>query len=316
MSALPLTFSTPWVLLVLPILWWWLLRPAAPGPRPILPFGSELLLENIGTPVRAAQRRTTAWLPSLIATCLVLASAGPHLRQMAEPTDAEGIDVLLLVDASRSMDTRDYDTADGQSSRLEALRRIVANVVKARPQDRLGVLAFAEKPYLVSPLTLDHSWVEQALATLETTLGTAIGSSIEAGVDLLAAGKGRSRVMILLTDGLNTSGADPLAASRLAAQRGIRIYPIELVTYGELKSGELDQHPLAVIAKNTGGQFFQAPDATALEGVYAAINTLERNRLRELRQVDLTPIQLWPLLAALVLLLAHAVREGRRPHLP
>lgn len=313
-----LYLAFPWALLLWPLALWLCLRAPRQGNAPsALSFSSLKLLGELAKNPGAPKRAKTAWLRLGALTLLLTALTCPRQRVSVAPSSSEGIDILLLVDASRSMDAKDFEQGDKTVSRLDALRQIVAEFVKARPQDRLGVLAFAEKPYLVSPLTLDHSWIDETLRQLQTSLGTAIGGAIEAGTDLLEAGSGRSRVMILLTDGLNTSGADPLVAATVAAEHRVRIYTIELVTYDKMHTEDLGAHPLAVIARTTGGQFYQAPDAATLESVYRGINELEKNRLQQMRQLEDRPLFAWLLVpAVLLLLLEWALRQRRGPSLP
>jgi Ca-activated chloride channel homolog len=305
-------FAFPWLLAAWPLLWLAARRRGRTRPAPAIPFSSVELLRGIGRPVAARVGRPTAWVRLALLTLCLVALARPRLERIARPDRGEGIDIMLLVDASRSMDTRDFDAGTQKISRLEALRRVLGGFVAARPNDRLGIIAFAEKPYLVSPLTLDHSWLLESLGELETALGTAIGSSIEAGVDLLRAAAGRSRVLVLVTDGLNTSGADPLAAARLAAAEGVRIYTIETVSYEGMHTTDMDSHPLAIIARTTGGQFFQAPDTSSLGTVYRTIDELEKRQLEQRRLREYEELFAWPLGLGLALLLAEIIWASSR----
>jgi Ca-activated chloride channel homolog len=295
-------FAHPWLLAAWPLLWLVARRRGPVQRMPAIAVSSVALLRPIGRPVVARVGRPTAWVRLAQLTLCLVALARPRIDHVARPERSEGIDIMLLVDASRSMDTRDFDAGTERISRLDALRRVLAGFVAARPNDRLGIIAFAEKPYLVSPLTLDHAWLMESLGELETALGTAIGSSIEAGVDLLRASTGRSRILVLVTDGLNTSGADPLATARVAADEGVRIYTIETVSYDGMHTTDMESHPLAVIARTTGGQFFQAPDAASLGTVYRTIDELEKKQLEQQRLREFYELFQWPLGLALALL--------------
>ncbi len=305
-------FAHPWVLGLAPLLWLAARRPTRTGAVRAIVVASIEPWRAIGRPTRA-RRRATDWPRWGLFALLLFALARPRLDGVAQPDRSEGIDIMLLVDASRSMDTEDFDAAGGERiSRLAALRRVLGEFIAARPNDRLGVIAFAERPYLVSPLTLDHAWLMEALAGLETALGTAIGSSIEAGVDLLRGGNARSRALLLVTDGINTSGADVLAAARRAVAQGIRIHVIETVSYDEMRPAELEAHPLAAVARLTGGQFFQAPNALALGGVYRAIDRLEKAQLEQLRTREQRELFPWLLVGTLGLLAAEMVWRATR----
>lgn len=256
-------------------------------------FSSIGPLESVARPFYA----TVAWRRTLvravILALLLLALAQPQVDWGAKPETAEAIDVLLLVDASRSMDTKDFEGRNGTITRLEALRAVVAEFVKARPQDRLGVVAFAERPFLVCPLTLDHSWMLESLGGIETSLGTAIGSSIDAGVALLRAGGNPSQVLILITDGINTSGSDPLKAAELAANAGVRLYTVEAVSFEGLRTSGFDEHPLYLMAKRTGGRFFQAGNADSLGEIYREIDQIERQEIRRPSARRAEPLYPW-----------------------
>jgi Ca-activated chloride channel family protein len=283
-------FGSPWVLAFLPatvLVLWWLGRA---GRVPGLLISSVALVRAVGGGVRTTQGWRRDWLRWSAVCLLIGALAGPQLERGPSPEQAKAIDVMLLIDASRSMDTKDFAMEGQAVSRLDALRQVVGNFVKARPQDRIGILAFAEKPYLLCPLTLDHSWMMESLGNIQTALGTAMGSSIEAGVDLLRAGGNESRVMILITDGLNTSGSDPLQAAGLAKAAGVRLHTIAAVSYDETITSDFENNPLYVMAHTTGGRFFQAANTESLETIYGEIDHLERQHLQQLRSRNFTPL--------------------------
>lgn len=283
-------FGAPWILLALPLtlaVLWFLGRP---GRVRGLSVSSISLFRSVGSPLRARsgwKRDALRWGSVLL---LVMALAQPRMERGIEPETAKAIDVILLVDASRSMDTEDFEVAGKKVSRLTALRRVVADFVRSRPQDRIGVIGFAEKPFLLCPLTLDHSWMLESLDNIETSLGTAIGSSVDAGVDLLRAGGNESRVLILITDGLNTSGTDPVEAAKRAAAAGVRLYTIAAVSYEEVQTSHFEDNPLYVMAKSTGGEFFQAGNTQSLQTIYAEVDRLERQRLRQLHGRPFTAV--------------------------
>lgn len=304
-------FAHPWLLAFGPLLCWAASRRRRPEPRRAVTVPSIVVWRGFGRPVEAG-RRPIDWLRLVILLLMLVALARPQLRHDVRTEHRQGIDVVLVVDASRSMETQDFDAGNGaRISRLAALRRVLTTFAAARPNDRLGMIAFAERPYLVSPLTLDHEWLPQALGDLRTDLGTAIGSGLDAGLDLLAGGRAAGRVLLLVTDGLNTSGPDPLAVARRATDEGVRIHVIEAVRPEQHAGIELEASPLAAIARAGGGLFFQAPDAAALGAVYASIDRLEQKRLEGQRQAALRELFGWPLGAALVLLGGGMWRAGR-----
>jgi Ca-activated chloride channel homolog len=310
-------FGSPWVLIALPLvalaLWWLGRQRATPG----MLISSIALVRTISRPVRARTGWMRDALRAVAVALLVLALAEPRTERAAAPEDSRAIDIMLLVDASRSMETEDFETRDGKVSRIKALRDVVDGFVKSRPQDRIGVIGFAEKPFLLCPLTLDHGWMMDALLNMETSLGTAIGSSIEAGVDLLRAGGNESRVMILITDGLNTSGTDPMQAAKIAQMAGIRLHTIAAVSYDAVITDNFEAHPLYQLSKLTGGRFFQAGNAQSLQLVYDEIDQLERQRLRQMRSRHFAPL-VAPIaaLAGLIVSLELALRATRWLRIP
>ena len=148
---------------------------------------------------------------------LILALAGPQLGSSTTEIKASGIDILLAVDVSGSMEAMDF-TLDGKpANRLAVVKKVVDEFIEQRPNDRIGLLAFAGRPYLVSPLTLDHEWLRKRLESIEIGMvedGTAIGSAIGSGTNRLRDQKSKSRLLILLTDGMNNAGSVPPADGR------------------------------------------------------------------------------------------------------
>jgi len=305
-------FGLPWLLAFLPLtlgVLWWLGRA---GRVPGLLISSIALVSSVSRPVRTRRGWHRHWLRWGAVLLLVTALAQPRIERGAAPEQAMAIDIILLVDASRSMDTKDYVAGKEKISRLDALRQVVGNFVKARPQDRIGVIAFAEKPYLLCPLTLDHSWMMDSLRNIQTALGTAMGSSIEAGVELLRAGGNESRVLILITDGLNTSGSDPLKAAQAAAKAGVRLHTIAAVSYDDVRTDNFQKNPLFIMANSTGGRFFQAGNTQSLETIYGEIDQLERQQLQQLRSRNYTPLYSLFAAAAGLLLCAETMLAATR----
>ncbi|WP_438480489.1 vWA domain-containing protein [Oleiharenicola lentus] len=309
-------FAEPWWLGLLPLLWL-LKRPVQEHPRTALEYSSVALLKNCGAAVPVAPRRSLWWLRVLATALIVFALARPRIEKGADEQKTEGIDVMLVLDASRSMDSKDFDFEGKKVSRRDALFTVLEQFIAKRTQDRIGVIGFAEKPFLVSPLTIDHSWMIGAMAEMKTSLGTAIGSGVEAAVDLLRRSESTNNVIIVVTDGLNTSGTDPLESARLARRFGMRLYTIGVVSYQEMKSGGLDAVTLHQMARLTGGQFFQAADGAALEAIYQQIDQIERQAFRQPKLQLFSELFAWFALPAFGLVLVDTVlRGGRRTRLP
>lgn len=278
------TFAQPWFLLLLLVLagmlvWYAWIYPAR-----------RLRIALSYPPEKAGASSTLApllrWMPIitryLSIACWIIALARPQSAGELLIREEEGIDLMLLFDTSASMEAEDF-----QPNRLEAAKTVTRDFIQGRPQDRIGLIVFAEDAFTYAPLTLDHDLLDGLLLNLKTGIlpkeGTALGSAIAAGINRLADTKSPSRVLIVITDGASNRGKlDPLTASRLAAARGIRIYTIGV---GEESSSDsngqtnLDLTTLREIATITGGQFFRASDPNALTSVFQEIDLLERNPL-------------------------------------
>ncbi len=228
------------------------------------------------------------------ASLLIIALARPQLGHAETRVNASGIDILLGIDVSSSMEALDMGDEQQARSRIEAVKEVVARFIEARPNDRIGLVAFAGAPYLLSPLTLDHDWLLANLDRLETGLvedGTAIGSALATSVDRLGDEEAESRIAVLLTDGVNNAGTvQPSMAAELAKSMGVEVYTIGVGVDGEARipvtdedgrtrivtaDVEVDEETLRHIADTTGGRFFRATDDESLAAVYAEIDRME-----------------------------------------
>lgn len=320
----------PWALaaLPLPLLVRWLAPPADPAPSSALrlPFYQALLGASGGSRVQSRRwQRLLGWLAWLL---LVFASAQP--QWLGEPVQlpVAGRDLMLAVDVSGSMEQEDYRLNGIPVSRLEVVKSVAGRFIEERPGDRLGLVLFGTRAYLQTPLTYDRKTVRAMLN--EAVIGlagqqTAIGDAIALAVKRLRQQPEDNRVLILLTDGATTAGTlAPRVAAQLAAQSDVRVYTIGIGSgevganslFGTLlrRGNDLDPETLKLIARETGGRYFEATDAQQLEQVYAELNRLEPS-VRDSR--SLRPVQslyMWPAGAALLISigLALAALPGRR----
>jgi Ca-activated chloride channel family protein len=181
-------------------------------------------------------------------------------------------------------------------NRIEVVKSVVSKFIEERPSDRIGLIAFAAAPYLVSPLTLDHDWLQQNLERVSTAVaaddGTAIGSAIAASVNRLRTRAAKSKVVILLTDGMNNTGKiSPIAAAEAAKAMGVKIYTIGVGVRGMapipvrdeagnihmiMDKVDVDEKTLETVAGATGGTFYRATDTDSLQKIYEQINRLEK----------------------------------------
>ncbi len=269
------------------------------------------------------------WLAALLLwvawAALLCAIARPIWIGEPMSVPLEKRDMMLAVDISPSMQEEDMLIEQRYVSRILAVKSVVRDFIDNRPTDRLGLILFGERAYMQTPLTFDRSTVGQQL--VEAQLGfagntTAIGDAIGVAIKRLRDRPAESRVMVLLTDGANTSGTDPLDAAKIAAEVGIRIHTIgigasvkrERDFFGRTRqvnpSADLDEDTLRKIATRTGGVYFRAEDPAQLQAVYAKLDELEPTPEEQFFR-PISSLAHWPLslcLAALFLLAL--VRRG------
>ena len=278
------------LLLLIPALLWW--RAHRRGPAVNFPDGALLKKLPVSVAVRLQPVLTALYAAGLV--CLIVAIARPQRGLQESLVNTEGVDIVLLLDLSTSMETPDFSHNGQRQTRIESAKQVISDFVSKRKDDRIGMVGFAALPYSIGPLTLDHSWLIQRLDGLRTGMledGTAIGDAIAAAVNRLRDSKARSRIVILLTDGINNRGElTPENAAQAAAALGIRIYTIGVggglpVQHGffTVPPQEMDETSLRRIAGLSRAQFFRARDLKTLEEVYARIDQLEKTEI-EMRQ--------------------------------
>ena len=317
-----------WLLLLLPLLALWKGR----WGRPValrMPSTDDAI--RVGARPRSAVGGVLAFLGLLALALLIVALARPRHGTGSTDIEASGIDLVLTLDVSGSMEALDFKLAGKPANRLEVVKNVVAKFIGQRPNDKLGMVAFAGRPYLVSPLTLDHEFLAKRLAEVklgQVEDGTAIGSAIASAASHLRDSTAKSRIIILLTDGVNNAGAvNPLTAAEAAKAMGIKIYTIGAGTRGEapvpVRDGfgrtrlqtmkvEIDEEVLRAVATATGGQSFRATDTDSLAKIYDAINQLETTtrKLKQYQHYD--ELFLWWLAPGLGLLLLELVLNQTR----
>ncbi|MDT0641998.1 VWA domain-containing protein [Zunongwangia sp. F363] len=248
-----------------------------------------------------AQLKPVLFVLRLLALALIItAMARPRTVDVSSRTSStQGIDIVMAIDVSASMLARDL-----QPNRLDALKEVAQEFVKGRPSDRIGVVVYAGESFTKTPITSDEEIVLSALQDIEYNNllqnGTAIGSGLATAVNRLKDSEAKSKVIILLTDGVNNSGfIDPKIASELAVEFGIKVYtigvgsngnalsPINVLPNGRFQYGmskvEIDEALLRQIADATRGQYFRATDNEKLEEIYAEIDSLEKTDIEEFR---------------------------------
>ena len=243
---------------------------------------------------------------------LIVAVARPQSTSSSQTSNIEGIDIILAQDISGSMLARDL-----KPDRLEASKEVAADFVKSRPTDRMGLVVFAGESFTQVPLTTDHGVMLNMLKELKSGMiedGTAIGDGLATAINRLKDSEAVSKVIILLTDGMNNAGSvDPYTAAELAKLYGIRVYTIGVGSYGtapfpvqtmfgiqyQQMKVEIDEKLLITIAENSGGKYFRATSNKKLDEIYDEIDKLERSKIEvtEFRHVheEFYPLVAWAL---------------------
>jgi Ca-activated chloride channel family protein len=288
-------FAYPWVLallLVVPLLGFWYYKKSTEY-YPDVKFSST---GGFGGP--QSWRVRFKWLVQaaqlLAISFLIVALARPQTVLQQENITAEGIDIMLAMDVSTSMLAKDFEP-----DRLEASKEVAQNFVSQRKTDRMGLVVFAGESFTQCPITSDLSIVKQFLSKLEAGLienGTAIGMGLSNAVKRLKDSEAKSKVIILLTDGVNNAGfASPMQAADAAKKLGIRVYTIGVGSKGQAKTPvaqrpngsyvygwqmvDIDENLLQEISKETGGQYFRAKDIEELKAIYQEIDRLEKTKI-------------------------------------
>ena len=259
-------------------------------------------------------------------TLLIIALARPQTRSESAKTKiTEGIDIVMAIDVSASMRSQDL-----KPNRFEALKKVASQFVKDRPNDRIGLVIYAGESYTKTPVTSDKSIILNALSELtygQIEDGTAIGMGLATAVNRLKESKAKSRVIILLTDGVNNTGfIDPQTAAELAAEYGIKVYTVGIGTNGmalspyalnidgsiiyRMQQVDIDEPLMKKIAKTTNGRYFRATNNQKLQQIYDEINQMETTKVEEFKYTEVDEkFRLWVLIAGVLLLLEFLLKH-------
>lgn len=287
-------FANPeflWLLILIPLAayyFWWRRRQMVTE----LQFSSLQPFEKIPKTLREQLRHSPVALRLMGLVCLIVALARPQSVSSRQNVSTEGIDIVLLLDVSGSMVAEDFTP-----NRIGAARQVAEDFIDGRQNDRIGLVIFSGVSFTQCPLTTDYTVLKNLLHQVKNGMvvdGTAIGMAIANGVNRLKDSKAKSKVMILLTDGVNNRGEiDPITAAKIAATYGVRIYTVGVGAKGEapypvqtpfgirrqLIPVDLDEKGLSAIADMTGGKYFRATDNEKLKAIYKEIDKLERTRI-------------------------------------
>ncbi len=316
-------FRDPWVLFLIPFIlavFIYLTRRFKPAAVRFSSFGI------IGDPklsVKLIGLRALFWLRLAAIALFLVALARPSSPIENAKIETDGIDIVLAIDCSGSMLAEDFKLNNRRQNRLFVVKDVAADFIRMRKNDRIGIIAFAARAYTVCPLTLDYSWLIKNLERIrigDIEDGTAVGSAIMSSLNRLRDSTAKSRIMVLLTDGISNAGkVSPFVAAEAAKALGIKIYTIGAGTkglapypartpwgdtvYRNVKI-EIDEDTLKQIAEETGGKYYRATDTKSLKQIYKEIDLLEKTPIKDIgftRYKELFYIFLIPALLLLLL---------------
>jgi Ca-activated chloride channel family protein len=284
-------------------------------------FSSLKLFKTVPVSLKVRLRRLPFYLRMGALIFLLIALAGPRLGMEQDKHSTEGIDIVLTVDASGSMAAEDFTIGSQRVNRLEVVKKVIKEFIGKRPDDRISIVAFAGAAYTVSPLTADKDWARQNVDRISMQSmpdGTAIGSAIMSSLSRLKDSKSKSKIIILLTDGVNNKGEiEPLAAAEAADALNVKIYTIGAGTKGfapypvydpwgqklyQNVPVDIDEQTLQRIALKTQGEYFRATDTESLEKIYKEIDLLEKTKFEEYEMKNYKEIFPVFLIIALIIL--------------
>ncbi len=318
-----------WLLLALPLVAYMMFRRRREA---AIKFSDITLLRNVRKSRRVKNRKVLQAFRLLALALLIIAMARPQAGKKTTEVSSEGIDIMLALDISGSMKAEDFKPMN----RLVAAKEVIKEFVQGRQNDRIGLVIFSRQSFTQCPLTMDYGVLLNFLEQVDFGMiedGTAIGMGIANAVNRLRNSDAKSRIIILLTDGINNAGEiDPLTAADIAKTLGIRIYtigagklgkalyPVDDPIFGRRYvpvENELDEKQLTQVAESTGGKYFRAKSEDMLKNIYEQISELEKTKfkVKEYLQFD----QYFPyflMAAALLLLLELLLRETLFRRLP
>ncbi len=291
------------------------------GPVAAVEYSDVSLARDVARRTRSRVGGIAWLLPIIGAALMIVGLARPQRTHSHTEVKTNGIDIVLGLDISGSMQALDFKVGNVRVNRVAIVKSVVSKFIDERPNDRIGLIAFAAAPYVVSPLTLDHDWLQQNLERVNVGIGddgTAIGSAIAAAVNHLRTTGAKSKVVILLTDGVNNSGKiPPLAAAEAARAVGVKVYTIGVGVRGKapvpaidraghthiiMADVDVDEKTLQAVAAETGGQFYRATDTDSLQKIYDQINRYETSAQTVEKFEHVEELYRWTLFPSLGLL--------------
>lgn len=321
-----MTFAQPYFLFLLgllPVLAW--LR-GKRGQQAAFLYSSVQLVKGITGLTRSRSGQFLARMRWLTLALFIIALARPQLGEGEAKVSASGIDIIVALDLSYSMASEDFEMNGQRVNRVTIAKDVLQKFIAKRPNDRIGLVAFAGRAYVASPPTLDHDFLTENLERLNLGViedGTAIGSGLSTSLNRLRELRSKSKIVILMTDGQNNAGqVPPLTAAEAAQTLGVKVYTIGVGTRGMAPMPQtdpfgnkvyrnvpvdIDEKTLTGIAQRTGGKYYRADNADTLRAIYAEIDKLEKTEVEVKKHQYYREVFPWLVLPALWLLLLEMI---------
>jgi len=317
-----MSFAHPYLLallLVLPVVAW---LKGRRGKSPAFLYSSVRMVAGLTGVRRSRAGRILATMRWFGLAVLITALAQPQLTNSETTIKASGVDIVVALDLSGSMRAEDFQLKGQRVNRLTMAKSVLDEFIGNRPNDRIGLVAFATEAYTAAPLTLDHAFLLQNLERLQLGTiderSTAIGSALSTAVNRLRDVESKSKIVVLMTDGQNNAGSiEPIVAADAATALGVKVYTIGVGTHGEApvpvnvmgrkvyrrQPVDIDEETLEAIAKKTGGRYFRADNAERFRSIYEEIDNLEKTEAEVQKFTQYEELFPWFLCAGLGLLL-------------
>jgi Ca-activated chloride channel family protein len=317
-----MSFAQPLFLLLLaglPVLAW--LR-GKRGQQAAFLYSSVQLVKNVANLNRSRAGQFLAGMRWLSLALFIIGLARPQLIESESSVKASGVDIVVALDLSGSMESEDFKLKGDRVNRLTIAKDVLKQFVERRPSDRIGLVAFAGKAYIAAPLTLDHDFLEQNIDRLQLHSiedGTAIGSGLSAAINRLREVQSKSKIIILMTDGQNNAGkVPPLTAAEAAQALKIKVYTIGVGTRGlapiptvdvfgrrvyQNVKVDIDEDTLKAVAEKTGGKYYRADSTETLRSIYDEIDKYEKTEREMKRYVRVEELFPWLVVPGSFLLL-------------
>jgi Ca-activated chloride channel family protein len=324
------TFANPWWLLALLLLIPLLFLSRRAGTPSSITYASLSILVGLGQKPKRFPGALSFALMILALASSIIAMARPQWQNQYSDRKASGVDIILAIDISYSMEIVDFRLNNRSVQRITAAKDTAEKFIKQRPSDRIGIIAFSGRPYVTSPITLEHEWLIEQLRELQPGLvkeqGTAIGSAIAAATTRLHDREAKSKVVVLITDGSNNSGRlSPIEAAKHASKLGVKIYAVAIGTEeGRLNNGrqphpqkEFDTKSLEEIARITNGEYYRVRSTDKLRETFQSIDQLEKTDIKQHSVITTQELFPWYAATALVFaLLAVTIQSMNPPPAP